>query len=74
MEKMNIKVTPELCAECLNCQLRCSLQYEGVFNPSKARIVVGSGGISFTDDCVPGCLLCTRYCAYGAIAPAKREG
>lgn len=67
MIKTNIAVDPTLCVECLTCQLRCSLQYEGSFNPLKARIVIKPGEISFTDDCVEACHLCANYCAYGTL-------
>lgn len=70
MEKTNIKMDPSKCAECLLCQLRCSLAYTGAFNPEKARIVIDPPEIRFTDECVSGCILCTRYCTYGAITAA----
>lgn len=67
MDKTNIKTDPSKCAECLSCQLRCSLAYTGAFNPEKARIVIDPPTIEFTVECAPGCTLCARYCAYGAI-------
>ncbi len=68
MEKKNIVVTVEKCTECLCCQLICSLTHTGSFNPERAGIVIDPPReISFTDDCVEGCSLCTRYCVYGAI-------
>jgi len=71
MEKSNIVVSPEKCTECMCCQLICSLTYTGSFNPEEARIVINPPEeISFTEDCVEGCVLCTRYCVYGAIARA----
>lgn len=68
MSKENIQVDVGKCAECLCCQLICSLTYEGAFNPEQARIVINPPWeISFTQACVEGCILCTRYCVYGAI-------
>ena len=72
MEKTNITVFPEKCAECMCCQLICSLTYAGAFNPEAARIVIDvPNGIRFTDDCVEGCSLCTKYCEYDAITRTK---
>jgi len=74
MEKDNIAVIPEKCAECMCCQLICSLTYAGAFNPEEAKIVIDpSGDIHFTDECREGCILCTKYCAYGAISPEREE-
>ena len=68
MAKTNIRVNPQECKECLVCQLICSLTYTGAFNPEKARIKIEPlKEISFTDDCVKGCILCARYCAFGAL-------
>ena len=67
MDKANLKVDPEACCECYCCQLICSLVYTGAFNPLKARIVIRTGEIRFTDECVETCSLCTNYCAYGAL-------
>ena len=33
-------ITPELCTGCVQCELACSYDNEGVFNPSKSRIKV----------------------------------
>lgn len=69
MEKTNIRVQPELCTHCQCCQLQCSFIYTGAFNPEKARIVIDwPKAISFTDDCIKGCSLCTRHCPVGAIS------
>jgi NAD-dependent dihydropyrimidine dehydrogenase PreA subunit len=72
MKKNNIAVNPEKCTECICCQLICSLTYAGAFNPEEARIVIKPPQeISFTDECVKGCSLCTKYCVYGAITLLK---
>ena len=72
MEKSNIDVFPEKCAECMTCQLMCSLTYTGSFNPEEASIVINPPDvIRFTDECREGCVLCTKYCEYGAINKIK---
>jgi Fe-S-cluster-containing hydrogenase component 2 len=69
MEKTNISIKPELCTQCYSCQYRCSLAYTGSFNPEKARIIIDPPErIVFTDECLKGCSLCTRYCSYGALS------
>lgn len=68
MEKTNLEVNPEKCVSCLCCQLQCSLSYTGAFNPERARVTVEPPArIDFTEECVPGCSLCARYCPSGAI-------
>ena len=72
MKKDNIAVNPEKCTECMCCQLICSLTYAGSFNPEEARIIINPPNeISFADECVKGCSLCTRYCVYGTITRLK---
>lgn len=69
-----ILIKPDKCAGCLICQMRCSIKYEGSFNPAKARIRVEwtDGGsvmgfrISYKDECVK-CGICARSCPYGAL-------
>jgi Pyruvate/2-oxoacid:ferredoxin oxidoreductase delta subunit len=73
--KVGIRVHPEKCAECMCCQLICSLTYFKSFNPEKARIVINPPNeIRFTEECVEGCTLCTKYCLAGAIVATKKEG
>ena len=68
MAKTNITANPQECKECLICQLRCSLAYTGAFNPEKARIKIDPlKEISFDDDCIEDCILCARYCPFGAL-------
>ena len=72
MNKDNIAVNPEKCTECMCCQLICSLTYAGSFNPEEARIAINPPNeIGFTEECVKGCSLCTKYCVYGAITRLK---
>lgn len=35
-----LKLEPERCTGCLQCEMACSFENEGVFNPSKSRIKV----------------------------------
>jgi ferredoxin len=59
--------------------LRCSFRIDSKFNLSHSRIRVQrqSGradefAISFTADC-DACLICARYCPYGALTSTKEE-
>jgi Fe-S-cluster-containing dehydrogenase component len=67
------------CAGCIICMLRCSFRRDSKFNLSRSRIRVErqSGradefAISFTTDC-DACLICARYCPYGALVASKEE-
>ena len=80
MNKNNIHVEPKKCIECLCCQLQCSFVYTGAFNLAKARILIGTitdpgqeREIRFTDECIKGCSLCTKYCPLGAITQVARS-
>ncbi len=74
MAKTNIMVHPQECKECLYCQLLCSLTYEGALNPEKAKIVIDPPKeISFTDDCIENCILCARYCPFGALEISRQQ-
>ena len=36
----SLQIEPEKCTGCLQCEMACSYQAEGVFNPSKSRIKI----------------------------------
>ena len=36
----SLLITPDLCTSCLQCEMACSFEHEGVFNPAKSRIKV----------------------------------
>ena len=38
--KKSLHIDPEKCTGCLQCEMACSYENEGVFNPSKSRIKV----------------------------------
>ena len=78
MEMRKVEVHPENCVGCMLCQMRCSLAYEKMINPLKARIVIdypitGKRGISFTDEC-EDCGLCAQMCTYGALISRNQGG
>jgi len=62
---------PENCTGCRLCAMACSLYYEGVVNPLRARIkIVRKNHITekiiHTHDCTR-CGHCTTICSYGAL-------
>ena len=72
MEKVNISIDAGKCVECICCQLICSFTYTDSFNPEKSCIVINPPDeVRFTEECRDGCILCTRYCEFGAITQAK---
>ncbi len=36
----SLNISPEKCTGCLQCEMACSLEHEGSFNPAKSRIKV----------------------------------
>ncbi len=36
----SLLIDPAKCTSCLQCELGCSFEHEGVFNPAKSRIKV----------------------------------
>jgi Fe-S-cluster-containing hydrogenase component 2 len=76
-EKRSISVDASKCAGCITCMLRCSFRLYSKFNLSRSRIVVdrlvgreNEFSVAFTDDC-DACLICARYCQYGALTAVK---
>jgi Fe-S-cluster-containing hydrogenase component 2 len=75
-----ITVNAAKCAGCLICELRCSLRFEKVFNPSKSKIIVlklvgqqSEHSITFASEC-DNCGICARYCFYGALTQEQKKG
>lgn len=78
-DRRSITAEPSKCAGCITCMLRCSFRLDSKFNLSKSRIRVErqSGradefAVSFSGDC-DACLICARYCPYGALTATKEE-
>ena len=73
-----ITLHPENCTGCLTCQIRCSLQWQKSFNPTKAFVRITPAdngfdfGISYSEEC-HACLICARHCPYGALE-IEKEG
>jgi len=75
-----IEADPAKCAGCITCMLRCSIRSGNKFNLSasciKVERLVGRPNefdISFSEDC-DACLICVRYCPYGALTASKEAG
>lgn len=69
-----------MCAGCLSCMLRCSFRIDRTFNLAQSRIRVerlvacaDEFRIAFTPEC-DACLICARYCPYGALTADKEGG
>ncbi len=65
-----IQLHPEKCTGCMICLMACSLKYEGVVNPLKARSKIVKNGevvskILLSPDCT-FCGLCCSVCPYDA--------
>ena len=78
-DKRSIAADPTKCAGCITCMLRCSFRIDSKFNLSRSRIRVErqSGradefAVSFSGGC-DACLICARYCPYGALIATKEE-
>lgn len=79
-EKMTVmRVTPENCTGCLQCQMVCSLTYHGRVNPEEAHILIERDAagyrflVGFTAECRKGCRLCANHCSYGCLVPLHKE-
>ena len=76
METARVETYAENCVGCLQCQMRCSIAFEGIINPLEARVkiqhpVTGKRGITFTEEC-NDCGLCVKVCLYGALKTKTR--
>jgi NAD-dependent dihydropyrimidine dehydrogenase PreA subunit len=73
-----IAIKPESCVGCLVCQMRCSLQYAGEFNPARSFISIQwplegiANDVRFTEGC-NYCGICARFCSYGALTITGRR-
>lgn len=73
-----IYIDTSKCTGCLICELRCSLRFEGNFNPARAAIKIRRNvrteheyNISFGDKC-DNCGICVRFCSYGALTQEEK--
>lgn len=69
---MKLNFVADKCIGCKLCQLACSAVHEGVFNPTKARLVVTSdyppeGGLLIKAQYCDTCFICGTACPVGAI-------
>lgn len=76
-DRRSIAAEPSKCAGCITCMLRCSVRIDGKFNLSRSRIRVerqsnraDEFAIRFSEHC-DACLICARYCPYGALVGTK---
>ncbi len=72
-------IARESCVGCLECQLRCSLVHQRVFNPHLAniRVTPSANGhpyydITYLDSCM-NCGCCVRVCDFGALTFASSK-
>jgi Fe-S-cluster-containing hydrogenase component 2 len=67
----SLNISPEKCTGCLQCELACSLEKEGSFNPAKSRIKVmefGSMGRMVPYTCTQCAdAWCVKACPVNAI-------
>ena len=67
----SLVIDPEKCTGCLQCEMACSFEHEGIFNPAKSRIKVfefehGKRSIPYTcTQCADA--WCMQACPVGAI-------
>ncbi|MCZ6522953.1 MAG: 4Fe-4S dicluster domain-containing protein [Alphaproteobacteria bacterium] len=67
----SLVIDPEKCTGCMQCEMACSFEHEGIFNPAKSRIKVfefehGKRSIPYTcTQCADA--WCMQACPVGAI-------
>ena len=68
----SLAIAPEKCTGCLQCEMACSYQHEGAFNPARSRIKVFSfhQEVRFVPYTCTQCAdaWCRNACPTGAIA------
>ena len=71
-------IDPEKCTSCLQCEMACSFEHEGAFNPAKSRIKIfefehGARSIPYTcTQCAEA--WCMQACPVDAIVLNKATG
>lgn len=71
-------IDPDLCTSCLQCEMACSFENEGVFNPAKSRIKIfefehGARAIPYTcTQCAEA--WCLHACPVEAITKNAETG
>lgn len=69
---MPLKFDLSKCTGCKLCQLACSAEHEGVFNPEKARLKItheySDAGIHISSKYCTFCKKCEKACPVGAIS------
>lgn len=74
----SLLIDPDKCTSCLQCEMACSYEHEGVFNPAKSRIKVfefehGKRAIPYTcTQCAEA--WCMHACPVEAITKSATTG
>jgi Fe-S-cluster-containing hydrogenase component 2 len=76
-DNRSVSANSSKCAGCINCMLRCSFRLGRNFNLEQSRITItrltgaeNEFSIAFAPEC-DACLICARYCPYGALTAHK---
>jgi carbon-monoxide dehydrogenase iron sulfur subunit len=76
MSAFDIMIYPENCTGCRRCQLACSFQETGGFQPDAAVIRIifteNERSIEIQDGC-KGCGACANSCLYGALEKQRKK-
>ena len=74
----SLHISPDKCTGCLQCELACSLEHEGMFNPAKSRIKViefGASGRMVPYTCTQCAdAWCAKACPTSAISVNSETG
>ncbi len=74
----SLHISPDKCTGCLQCELACSLEHEGAFNPAKSRIKViefGAAGRMVPYTCTQCAdAWCVKACPTSAISVNSETG